>query len=256
MNIPLPQPALSSAAVVADRVSMSFGGGRAGTRVLVLDEVSLSVPTGSMVAIVGPSGSGKSTLLFCLAGLERPSSGTVSVLGQDLGRMRPAAVARLYRDRIGFVFQTYNLVPSLPARENVMLPQRLARRRVDPVAADAALTAVGMTGRHADVTAKLSSGEQQRTAIARVLVKNPDLIFADEPTGALDTGTATLVLQQLRALADGTRTVVMVTHDLDAASIADVVLVMRDGVIHSALTDTDPRSILAAINAAPARPAA
>lgn len=249
-------PTIAPPAVSASNLVMEFGGRRGVARVRVLENVGLAVPAGQMVAVVGPSGCGKSTLLFALAGLDRPTSGQVSVLGNDLGRMSRAGVARLYRDRIGFVFQTYNLVPSLPARENVVLPQRLAHRKVDFAGADSALEAVGMSRRHADVTAKLSSGEQQRTALARVLLKNPAVVFADEPTGALDTVTANLVLAQLRALADGQRTVVMVTHDLQAASLADTVLVMRDGAIHYALDRSTPEQILEAMNAAPARPAA
>ena len=252
----LAAPSNQFSAVVASNIVMEFGGKRGVARVRVLDDVSLTVPTGQMVAVVGPSGCGKSTLLFSLAGLDKPTSGQVSVLGNDLSRLSRAAVARLYRDRIGFVFQTYNLVPSLPARENVVLPQRLAHRKVDFAAADAALEAVGMSRRHADVTAKLSSGEQQRIALARVLLKNPSLIFADEPTGALDTVTANLVLAQLRAMADGQRTVVIVTHDLQAASMADTVLVMRDGAIHHALGRSSPEQILAAMNASADRPAA
>lgn len=243
-------------AIIAHGVTKDFGGKRGVPLTRALDDVSIAIPAGMMVAVVGPSGCGKSTLLFCLAGLDKPTNGTVTVLDQPLAGLSDSAIARLYRDRIGFVFQTYNLVPSLPARENVVLPARLARRKVDLRAADAALETVGMSARSGSRTATLSSGEQQRTALARILVKNPPLILADEPTGALDSPTAAIVLGQLRALADGARTVVMVTHDLTAASVADQVLVMRDGRIHFVVEEPTPEKLLAAMEAAPARDAA
>ncbi len=243
-------------AIVADGVTKDFGGKKGVPLTRALDDVSIAIPAGKMVAVVGPSGCGKSTLLFCLAGLDKPTQGAVTVLDQPLGALSDSSIARLYRDRIGFVFQTYNLVPSLPARENVVLPARLARRKADLQAADAALESVGMISRSGSRTATLSSGEQQRTALARILVKNPPLILADEPTGALDSPTAATVLGRLRALADGTRTVVMVTHDLNAASVADQVLVMRDGRIHFVVDEPTPEKLLAAMEAAPARSAA
>ncbi|MGV9387228.1 ATP-binding cassette domain-containing protein [Nonomuraea sp. NPDC003707] len=220
-------------AVTAERLTKTFATGTG--RIEVLKGITTVIPAGAMTAVVGPSGCGKSTLLFCLAGLETPTTGTVTVLGDDLGQSRAGDVARLYRDRIGFMFQTYNLIPSLTARENVVLPQRLARKPADLAAAGCLLAEVGLTARHDTGAAKLSSGEQQRVALARVLAKDPSVVFADEPTGALDTVTAALVLRRLRALADGSRTVVMVTHDLDAAGQADHVLVMRDGLVTHAL---------------------
>ncbi|MEN3614767.1 ABC transporter ATP-binding protein [Plantactinospora sp. ZYX-F-223] len=230
-------------AILVEALSKTFPSGDGGRPVDVLRGITHSIPTGAMTAVVGPSGCGKSTLLFCLAGLERPTTGRVTLLGHDLPRLRPRAVARLYRDRIGFVFQTYNLIPSLSARENVVLPRRLAGRPVDLAAADTLLAEMGLDGRHRVCASRLSSGEQQRVALARVLATNPAVVFADEPTGALDTHTAAVVLGRLRALADGARTVVMVTHDLDAASLADDVLVMRDGLLTARLTRPTADSI-------------
>ncbi|MFI9628376.1 ABC transporter ATP-binding protein [Streptomyces sp. NPDC052042] len=209
------------------------GGGR-GT--LALDAVSCMVPAGSFTAVVGPSGSGKSTFLRCAAGLDRPTSGTVRVGGTDLGKLSEAALTRLRRDRIGFVFQSHalNLVPSLSIEENVVLPLVLAG--ADPVdervlaRGRALLDRVGLTGVGARGPAALSGGQQQRVAVARALVTVPDVVFADEPTASLDPESAELVLGLLRnaVRADG-RTVVMVTHDPAAARWADTVLTMDGG---------------------------
>lgn len=231
-------------AVRARGLTKSFGGTRGIPSVPVLRGVDLDVPAGAMVSIVGPSGCGKSTLLFCLAGLDRPDSGDVDVLGRSLGTMREAALATLYRDRIGFVFQTSNLVTALSAQENVVLPARLARRRADLPRARRLLGDLGLAGHEATAVPRLSTGEQQRVALARVLAAEADLVFADEPTGALDSATSRLVLSRLRAYPRGRRSVVMVTHDLAAACLADLVLVMRDGRIVSRLTGTTPRDLL------------
>lgn len=234
-------------AVVATSIEKSFGGSRGLPTVPVLRGVSFTVPRGSMVSIVGPSGCGKSTLLFCLAGLDPVTTGSVQLLGEDLQRLRAGALARLYRDRVGFVFQSYNLVSALNARENVVLPQRLAGQRADLNHADAILTELGLAERTRTGVARLSSGEQQRVALARVIANSPDLVFADEPTGALDSASSRLVLGKLRDHADGERTMVMVTHDLDAASLADIVLVMRDGVLTHSLTGATSTQILHAL---------
>lgn len=234
-------------AVVAQAVEKSFGGKRGAPLVPVLRGVSFNVPTGSMVSIVGPSGCGKSTMLFCLAGLDPVTAGSVRLLDNDLGGLRPGALARLYRERVGFVFQSYNLVAALSARENVVLPQRLGGERPDLDRADAILGSLGLGDRSRTGVAQLSNGEQQRVALARVISGQPDLVFADEPTGALDSASSRLVLGELREYADGERTVVMVTHDLDAASLADHVLVMRDGVITHQLTGATGAQILGAM---------
>jgi putative ABC transport system ATP-binding protein len=240
---------VSTAPVVsAQSVHKSFGGKRGVPFVSVLNGISFQIPRGKMVSIVGPSGCGKSTLLFALAGLDTVTEGAVALFGTDLASLKATALATLYRDRIGFVFQSYNLVSSLSARENVVLPQRLAGKRVELAAADEVLAELGLAERTRTNSAQLSNGEQQRVALARVLANAPELVFADEPTGALDSVTSALVLQKLRHHADGEHTVVMVTHDLEAARLADVVLVMRDGRLTHTLSQPSNTDILAALS--------
>ncbi|MFF8916275.1 ABC transporter ATP-binding protein [Streptomyces sp. NPDC015032] len=227
--------AVRATALSLESVSRRYGR-RGGREAVALDAVSCAVPAGSFTAVVGPSGSGKSTFLQCAAGLDRPTSGTVRVAGTDLGALSEAALTRLRRDRIGFVFQSHalNLVPSLSIEENVVLPLVLAG--ADP-ADEGVLTRgrdllarVGLAGRGAQGPATLSGGQQQRVAVARALVTEPDVIFADEPTASLDPESATLVLGLLRdAVRIDGRTVVMVTHDPVAAGWADTVLTMDGG---------------------------
>ncbi|WP_424935554.1 MULTISPECIES: ABC transporter ATP-binding protein [Bacteria] len=216
-------------------------------RVPVLRGITFTVQPGEMVSIVGPSGSGKSTLLSCLSGLERYDSGIVRLAGKELGALNHASLAAVRRKHIGFIFQSYNLVPSLTARENIALPARLARRRTDRADIDRALRDVGLADRGGHRPGQLSGGQQQRVAVARVLVMRPDIVFADEPTGSLDTATGADVLRLLRAAAGGDRAVIMVTHDIEAAALADRVLVLRDGVIHTELRHPAPEQILEAI---------
>jgi len=200
--------------------------------VRALDGVTAEFTRGSFTAVMGPSGSGKSTLLHCAAGLERPTSGSVRLAGEELGRLSEAALTRLRRARVGFVFQAYNLVPALTVRENVLLPLRLSHARWDRQRPDQLLRRVGLADREAHRPAELSGGEEQRAAIARALVAAPEVIFCDEPTGALDSATAADILGLLREAVDGDRqTVVMVTHDPIAASWADRVLFLADGRI-------------------------
>lgn len=219
-------------------------------RVPVLRGISLDIRPGEMVSIVGPSGSGKSTLLYCLSGLETCDSGSVRLAGRELGTLGRGGLARLRRRRVGFVFQSYNLIPSLTARENVALPARLARRGADRVSIDRALAEVGLADRGRHRPGQLSGGQQQRIAIARVLAMRPELVFADEPTGSLDTATGADVLRLLRSTTRDGRSVVVVTHDLEAAALADRVLVLRDGLIHRELRDAAPDQVLEAITLA------
>jgi putative ABC transport system ATP-binding protein len=217
-----------SMAVVVESVTKTYGIGP-GT-VTALDDVSLSFPVGSFTAVMGPSGSGKSTLLQCAAGLDRPSSGRVSIGGTELSGLGETALTRLRRDRVGFVFQSFNLMPSLTAAQNVELPLRLAGRRVDQKTVRAALASVGLVGRAGHRPVELSGGQQQRVAIARALVTSPQVLFADEPTGALDTRTSRDVLELLSGLVTGQgQTVVMVTHDPVAAAYAGRVVFLADG---------------------------
>lgn len=217
-----------------------------GQTVPVLREIDLHVDRGEMVSIVGPSGSGKSTLLYCLAGLERADGGEISLDGERMDTASHGALAHLRRDRLGFVFQSYNLIPSLSVRENVALPARLARRKAPNTSG--ALAAVGLTEHARKRPGALSGGQQQRVAIARVLAAEPQLVFADEPTGALDTTTGGRVLDLLRGYTTGDRSVVLVTHDLDAAARADRTIVLRDGAVVAELTSPTATDILAVLH--------
>jgi putative ABC transport system ATP-binding protein len=227
--------------------SFPAAAGTKGPPVAVLRGVSLEVHPGEMVSIVGPSGSGKSTLLYCLSGLESYDSGSVQIAGRELGRLGRGALATLRRNHVGFVFQSYNLVPSLTARENIALPARLARRRVKAPDVDRALLDVGLGDRGGHRPGQLSGGQQQRVAIARVLAMRPDIVFADEPTGSLDTATGADVLRLLREAAGNGRSVIVVTHDLEAAALADRVLVLRDGLIHQELRRATPDQVFEAM---------
>jgi putative ABC transport system ATP-binding protein len=214
--------------------------------ITALDCVCLSFPAGSFTAVMGPSGSGKSTLLQCAAGLDRPDSGKVSIGGIELSGLGETALTRLRRDRLGFVFQSFNLLPSLTAAQNVELPIRLAGRHADPRSVQAALAAVGLADRARHRPSELSGGQQQRVAIARALVTSPQVLFADEPTGALDTSTSRDVLELLSSLvAERKQTVIVVTHDPMAASYADRVVFLADGRIADTLECPTPEAIAA-----------
>jgi putative ABC transport system ATP-binding protein len=215
---------------------------------IVLDGVTVSVPRGEFVTIVGPSGSGKSTLLQCLSGLDSPSSGSVHIDGTDLATLRGDALARFRRDHLGFVFQSYNLIPALTAFDNVALPLRLASGSLDRAAVHDALAAVGLSDVARQRPGQLSGGQQQRVAIARTIVTAPDVIFADEPTGALDSESGARVLALLQGAATGSRSVVMVTHDLEAAARGDRVLVLRDGRLHRELVAPTAADVLQAVS--------
>ncbi|WP_093176349.1 ABC transporter ATP-binding protein [Sinosporangium album] len=221
-------------AVHLQDVSRTYGKGP--TEVAALRHVTVGFPRGSFTAVMGPSGSGKSTLLQCASGLDRPQTGSVRIAGRDITRLREKELAELRRDHVGVVFQSFNLVPSLTAAQNTVLPTRLARRRPDPARVRDLLQRVGLAGRERHRPAQLSGGQQQRVAIARALLSRPEVLFADEPTGALDRGTGHEVLALLREAADTYgQTVVMVTHDPEAATYADGVLFLTDGRIVDSL---------------------
>ncbi|MFJ2771152.1 ABC transporter ATP-binding protein [Streptomyces sp. NPDC087300] len=225
-----PRPDASEAAVRLRAVRRSY------RDVVALDGVDLTVRAGSFVAIMGPSGSGKSTLLQCAAGLDRPTSGSVEVGGTELTGLSERRRTLLRRDLIGFVFQSFNLLPSLTAAQNVALPLRLARRRPSRAEVHEALDRVGLAGRAGHRPGELSGGQQQRVALARALVSRPAVLFGDEPTGALDTTTSRQVLTLLRELVDHEdQTTLMVTHDPVAASYADRVVFLVDGRVQSEL---------------------
>ncbi len=208
-----------------------------GGRVTALDDVTLTFPRGTFTAVMGPSGSGKSTLLQCAAGLDRPTSGSVTVGGTELTKLSERRLTLLRRERIGFVFQAFNLLPSLTAEQNVALPLRLAGRRPKKARVREVLRQVGLGERAGHRPSQLSGGQQQRVALARALVTRPEVLFGDEPTGALDSQTGREVLSLLRDMVDtDARTVVMVTHDPVAASYADRVVFLVDGRLHGELT--------------------
>ncbi len=222
------QRAATRGAVELDDLVRVFGRGEGAVR--ALDGVTLSMQRGTFTAIMGPSGSGKSTLLQIAAGLDQPTSGCVGLGEHELAELGEKALARLRRERIGFVFQSFNLLGALTAEQNVALPARLAGRRLPRAVVRDALERVGLGDRARHRPAQLSGGQQQRVAIARALVGEPDVIFADEPTGALDTRSGRAVLALLRRTIDeGDRTLVMVTHDPSAAAWADRVVFMADG---------------------------
>ena len=236
-------------AVEAHELRKSFPtpGGRP---IEILHGVTCAREAGGVTALVGPSGSGKSTALLCLAGLEPASSGRVILMGRDVGALSAARVAELYRDRVGFVFQAYNLVPYLSVRENLTISDTLAGRRPDRTRVQRVLAGLGLEARADAVTTTLSGGEQQRVALGRVLYRRPPVVFADEPTGALDTRSASFVLAELRRLADEGAAVVLVTHDLGAAAMAETALVMRDGVIVGCRRGATPDELLTVMNRA------
>ncbi|MEV5978517.1 ABC transporter ATP-binding protein [Streptomyces sp. NPDC052114] len=224
---PPPRPAAGDAVELHGVRKVHGTGGR---RVTALDDVSLTFPQGTFTAIMGPSGSGKSTLLQCAAGLEQPSEGRIVLAGVDIGRQNERQRTELRRDRVGFVFQAFNLVESLTAAQNVELPSRFAGRRVGREQVADALAAVGLADRAGHRPSELSGGQQQRVALARALVTRPAVLFADEPTGALDTVTSREVLRMMRMLVDQEgQTTLMVTHDPVAAAVADVVVFLKDG---------------------------
>jgi putative ABC transport system ATP-binding protein len=211
-------------------VSKTFGSGDQAVR--ALRDVSIGFAPGAFTAIMGPSGSGKSTLLNALAGLDRVDAGEVFIGGVEITALDDRHLTRLRRRRLGFVFQSFNLMPALSARENIVLPSELDRRSVDEVELESLVRSLGIADRLEHRPSELSGGQQQRVAIARALLGRPDLVVCDEPTGALDSAAGAEVLAALRAACDErNQTVVMVTHDAAAACCADRVLVLRDGRI-------------------------
>jgi putative ABC transport system ATP-binding protein len=236
-------------AVTATALTRTYGDGD--SAVHALRGVSLELPAGQFTAVMGPSGSGKSTLMHLLAGLDTPSSGTVSVAGQDITRMKDRDLTRLRRTHIGFVFQSFNLLPTLSAEENVVLPLAIAGKRPSADEISALLARVGLTERRDHRPAELSGGQQQRVAIARALITRPTVLFADEPTGNLDSEAGAGVLALLRDAVDlDGQTTLMVTHDPRAAAIADRVLYLTDGRVVADVADPTEADVLAVMKAA------
>jgi len=249
MSVLLQSPPELAPAVAATAVTRRYGDGE--SAVHALRGVTLEVPKAQFTAVMGPSGSGKSTLMHMLAGLDTPTSGTVSIGGEDITKLNDKQLTKLRRKHIGFVFQSFNLLPTLTAEENVLLPLSIAGRKPDRAALDALLFRVGLTERRGHRPSELSGGQQQRVAIARALVSRPTILFADEPTGNLDSTSGAEVLGLLREAVelDG-QTTLMVTHDARAAATADRVLFLADGRIVADLATPTEGEILAAMKEA------
>ena len=242
---PAAQPQVS-AVVAARELTRRYGAGE--TAVDALRGVSLDVHRGQLTAVMGPSGSGKSTLMHILAGLDRPTSGTITIAGTTLGKLSDTEMTRLRRKHIGFVFQFFNLLPMLNAEENVLLPLAIAGEKPDKAWVDDLLQQVGLSQRRTHRPSELSGGQQQRVAIGRALVNRPDIIFADEPTGNLDSKTSGEILELLeRSVRELGQTIVMVTHEARAAAIADRILFLADGLIVKDLGRAEERDVLAAV---------
>lgn len=237
-----PRPPTRAIAARAVHAVKLYGSGL--TEVRALDDVSIDFAAGQLTAIMGPSGSGKSTLLHCLAGLDSLTSGSIFIGDTDLTTQDDKRLTRLRRDRVGFVFQAYNLVPTLTAEENITLPLALAGKRADPQWMEAVVGALSLGDRLRHRPSELSGGQQQRVAAARAMITRPELIFADEPTGNLDSRSATDLLENaLAAVENFGQTIVMVTHDPRAASYAHRVVFLADGrIVHEM-----PRSTMAEI---------
>jgi putative ABC transport system ATP-binding protein len=245
-------PTATAAAVTATAVTRRYGDGE--SAVDALRGVSLEVPAGQFTAVMGPSGSGKSTLMHLLAGLDTPSSGTVHIGGEDITKMNDKQLTKLRRKHIGFVFQSFNLLPTLTAEENILLPLNIAGRKTPKGDLEALITRVGLGERRTHKPAELSGGQQQRVAIARALIGAPTVLFADEPTGNLDSASGAEILTLLREAVelDG-QTTLMVTHDPRAAAAADRVVFIADGRLVADLSEPTEAEILAAVKEAYAR---
>jgi len=234
---------MNHAAARAESITKVYGWGD--TRVKALDELTVSFDRGRFTAVMGPSGSGKSTLMHCMAGLDEVTGGTVSVGDEDLSAMSDKQLTKLRRERIGFIFQAFNLVPTLSARENITLPLDLAGRKADPAWLEEVVGTLDLSERLAHRPTELSGGQQQRVAAARAMVSRPDIIFADEPTGNLDSVASAELLEFLQAaVRDHGQTIVMVTHDPVSASYADRIVFLADGRVVDTMVDPTPDRVL------------
>jgi putative ABC transport system ATP-binding protein len=245
----LEAPLSSTTAVTATALARTYGDGD--SAVHALRGVSLTLPAGQFTAVMGPSGSGKSTLMHLLAGLDTPTSGTVQVAGHEITTMKDRELTRLRRRHIGFVFQSFNLLPTLSAQENIVLPLAIAGKKPPADEIDALIARVGLSERRGHRPVELSGGQQQRVAIARALITRPTVLFADEPTGNLDSESGAGILQLLRDAVDiDGQTTLMVTHDPRAAAIADRVLYLTDGRVVADIEEPTEADVLAVMKAA------
>jgi len=243
MSMPAASPTLTAVAARAVDASKVYGQGEAEVR--ALDHISVEFATHQFTAIMGPSGSGKSTLLHCLAGLDRVSSGQVFIGDVEISSSSEKQLTLVRRDRIGFVFQSFNLIPTLDARENITLPMSLAGRKPDQAWFDQIVATLRLGDRLSHRPSELSGGQQQRVAVARALVSRPDLIFADEPTGNLDSRASAEILKFMRDAVDELgQTIVMVTHDPSAAGYSDRAVFLADGTIVDEMADPSADRVL------------
>lgn len=241
-----PSPAPDAPVAAAYDLAKVYGADK--TRVVALDGVTVEFARGSFTAILGPSGSGKSTLMHCLAGLDRVTAGRVFLGGKELTALGDKELTRVRRDQVGFVFQAFNLLPTLTARQNIVLPLDLAGRKPDAAHLDQIVASLGLADRLSHRPSELSGGQQQRVAIARALITRPDVVFADEPTGALDSRTSAALLAYLQGcVRDLGQTIIMVTHDAQAAAHADRALVLLDGRVVDDLTGPTVETVNAAL---------
>ena len=243
----LPPPSSSAAHVnhAAHAVSATKIYGTGDSEVRALDGVDVAFERGKFTAIMGPSGSGKSTLMHCIAGLDSLTSGAVYIGDTDLSQLNDKALTQLRRDKVGFIFQAFNLIPTLTAEENIVLPLTLGKKKGDQPWIDRVIDTINLRDRLEHRPSELSGGQQQRVAIARALASKPDIIFADEPTGNLDSKTGSEVLQFMRrAVTDLGQTIVMVTHDATAASYADRIVFLADGKVAGEMFSPTSQKVL------------
>ncbi|GLB68461.1 ABC transporter ATP-binding protein [Arthrobacter mangrovi] len=244
--LPVPSEGHAAPAAATDALCKTYGSGD--TRVQALKEVTVAFESGKFTAIMGPSGSGKSTLMHCLAGLDSADSGSIRVGGTDITALGDAQLTRLRRERVGFVFQAFNLVPTLTAEQNITLPIALGGGKVDTEWLDYIVASLGLAERLKHRPHELSGGQQQRVAVARALLTRPDVVFGDEPTGNLDSRSGAEVLALLRRSSQEMgQSIIMVTHDPVAASYADRVVLMNDGRLVGDLASPDTDSVLSAL---------
>jgi putative ABC transport system ATP-binding protein len=240
---PVTAKATSDAVIEAKELTRRYGEGD--TAVDALRGCSMDVRRGELTAVMGPSGSGKSTLMHILAGLDRPTSGSVAIDGKDITKLGDNELTKLRREHIGFIFQFFNLLPMLTAEENVVLPLAIAGEKPDKAWVDELMTRIGLKDRGSHRPSELSGGQQQRVAIGRALVSRPTIVFADEPTGNLDSKTSSEILDLMRGSVDRyDQTTVMVTHDARAAAIADRILFLADGLIVKDVGRSDAHDVL------------
>ncbi|WP_411267701.1 ABC transporter ATP-binding protein [Parenemella sanctibonifatiensis] len=238
---------IRTAAASAVNLTKEYGEGR--TAVTAVDNISVELAEGSFTAIMGPSGSGKSTLMHCLAGLDAITSGQVFLAGEEISAMSDRKLTKLRRDRVGFVFQSFNLLPALTAYDNIVLPLELAGHKPDRAHLDSLVDSLGLSERLHHRPGEMSGGQQQRVAIARALITRPAVLFADEPTGALDSRTGQQLLDYLRRCSDEDgQSIVMVTHDPHAAGYADRALILSDGQIVEDIDSPEEHGLLAAMS--------